>query len=63
MADLSDRLIHATSGQTDYTVLAGYRNDFVFLRTSHCVPPGCETVRDAMPALFDLLVSEPEPAA
>jgi Fic family protein len=26
------------------------------------VPPHWETVRDAMPALFDLLESEPEPA-
>jgi fido (protein-threonine AMPylation protein) len=45
------------------TALAGYRNDFVFLRTSRYVPPRWETVRDAMPALFDLLTSEPEPAA
>ena len=44
------------------TALAGYRNDFVFLRTSRYVPPRWETVRDAMPALFDLLESEPEPA-
>jgi Fic family protein len=42
--------------------LAGYRNDFVFLRTSRYVPPRWEAVRDAMPALFDLLESEPEPA-
>jgi fido (protein-threonine AMPylation protein) len=42
--------------------LAGYRNDFVFLRTSRYVPPRWETVRDAMPALFDLLESEPESA-
>lgn len=41
--------------------LAGYRNDFVFLRTSRYVPPRWETVRDAMPALFDLLESETEP--
>ena len=42
--------------------LAGYRNDAVFLRTSRHVPPRWETVRDAMPALFDLLSQEPEPA-
>jgi fido (protein-threonine AMPylation protein) len=42
--------------------LAGYRNDFVFLRTSRYVPPRWEAVRDAMPALFNLLESEPEPA-
>jgi len=41
--------------------LAGYRNDFVFLRTSRYVPPRWEAVRDAMPALFDLLESETEP--
>jgi fido (protein-threonine AMPylation protein) len=44
------------------TALAGYRNDFVFLRTSRFVPPRWEAVRDAMPALFDLLESEAEPA-
>ena len=42
--------------------LAGYRNDFVFLRTSRYVPHRWEVVRDAMPALLDLLESEPEPA-
>jgi fido (protein-threonine AMPylation protein) len=42
--------------------LAGYRNDFVFLRTSRYVPPRWEAVLDAMPALFDLLESETEPA-
>jgi len=41
--------------------LAGYRNDAVFLRTSRYVPPRWEAVRDAMPALFDLLEREPEP--
>jgi fido (protein-threonine AMPylation protein) len=44
------------------SALAGYRNDFVFLRTSRYVPPRWETVRDAMPALFDRLESETEPA-
>lgn len=44
------------------TALAGYRNDFVFLRTSRYVPPRWEAVRDAMPALFDLLESETEAA-
>jgi fido (protein-threonine AMPylation protein) len=41
--------------------LAGYRNDAVYLRTSRYVPPRWESVRDAMPALFDLLEHEPEP--
>lgn len=44
------------------TALAGYRNDFVFLRTSRYVPPRWEAVRDAMPELFDLLEAEEEPA-
>ena len=38
--------------------LAGYRNDAVFLRTSLYVPPRWEALRDAMPALFDLLERE-----
>ena len=42
--------------------LAGYRNHPVFLRTSRYAPPRWEAVRDAMPALFDLLENEPEPA-
>jgi hypothetical protein len=41
--------------------LAGYRNDAVYLRKSRYVPPRWEVVRDAMPALFDLLESETEP--
>ena len=43
------------------SALAGYRNDAVYLRTSRYVPPRWETVRDAVPALFDLLENEPEP--
>ena len=50
------------AGLIPATALAGYRNDFVFLRTSRYVPPRWEAVRDAMPALFDLLESETEPA-
>jgi fido (protein-threonine AMPylation protein) len=42
--------------------LAGYRNNAVYLRTSRYVPPRWETLRDAMPALFDLLENENEPA-
>jgi hypothetical protein len=41
--------------------LAGYRNDAVYLRKSRYVPPRWEAMRDAMPALFDLLESETEP--
>ena len=42
--------------------LAGYRNMPVYLRTSRYVPPRWEAVRDAMPALFELLESEQEPS-
>ncbi len=41
--------------------LAGYRNNPVYLRTSRYVPPRWEAVRDAMPALFELLEHEPVP--
>ncbi|MGA2647855.1 MAG: Fic family protein [Candidatus Sulfotelmatobacter sp.] len=41
--------------------LAGYRNEAVYLSTSRYVPPRWEAVRDAMPALFDLLETETEP--
>ncbi len=44
------------------SALAGYRNDAVYLRGSRHVPPRREAVRDAMPALFDLLDSETEPS-
>ncbi|MBI4533313.1 MAG: Fic family protein [Candidatus Melainabacteria bacterium] len=41
--------------------LAGYRNDQVFIRHSMHVPPDKAVVRDAMPALFELLRDEQEP--
>lgn len=50
------------AGLITASALAGYRNNAVFLRGSRHVPPRWEAVRDAMPALFDLLESEPEPA-
>ncbi|HEY6391335.1 MAG TPA: Fic family protein [Bryobacteraceae bacterium] len=49
------------AGLVEPAALAGYRNDAVYLRTSRYVPPRWEAVRDAMPALFDLLENEPEP--
>lgn len=49
----------AVAGLINAGALAGYRNDAVYLRTSRYVPPRWEAVRDAMPALFDLLESEP----
>ncbi len=50
------------AGLIPAAALAGYRNDAVYLRTSRYVPPRWEAVRDALPALFDLLEKEPEPA-
>lgn len=42
--------------------LAGYRNGPVYIRRSMHVPPRQEAVRELMPAFFDLLQSELEPA-
>jgi len=52
----------AVAGLINIAALAGYRNDAVYLRRSRHVPPRWESVRDAMPALFDLLENEPSPA-
>ena len=49
------------SGLVGPGALAGYRNGAVYLRTSRHVPPRWEAVRDAMPALFDLMENEREP--
>jgi hypothetical protein len=51
-----------TAGLLEAGSLAGYRNIPVYLRGSRYVPPRWEAVRDAMPALFDLLEKEPEPS-
>lgn len=48
------------AGLVPATALAGYRTDAVYLRTSRYVPPRWEAVRDAMPALFELLEAEPD---
>ena len=50
------------AGLVPASALAGYRNGPVFVRGSRHVPPRWETVRDAMPAYFDLLESEAEPS-
>jgi fido (protein-threonine AMPylation protein) len=50
------------AGLIPRSALAGYRNDFVYLRNSRYVPPRWEAVREAMPTLFDLLEKEPEPS-
>jgi hypothetical protein len=49
------------AGLVNAGALAGYRNIPVYLRNSRHVPPRWEVVRDAMPALFDLLEQETEP--
>ena len=49
------------AGLIEAGALAGYRNEAVYLRTSRYVPPRWESVREAMPALFDLLEKETEP--
>ena len=50
------------AGLITASVLAGYRNEAVFLRGSRHVPPRREAVRDAMPTLFDLLEKETVPS-
>jgi fido (protein-threonine AMPylation protein) len=50
------------AGLVAASALAGYRNDAVYLRGSRHVPPRHDVVRDAMPALFDLLEQESEPS-
>lgn len=52
-----------TAGLLRPADLAGYRNDQVYIRRSMHVPPKREAVRDLMPALFELLREETEPAA
>ncbi len=42
--------------------LAGYRTDQVYIRHSKHVPPNRDVIRELMPALFDLLREEKEPA-
>jgi len=51
-----------TAGLLHPADLAGYRNGPVFIRRSMHVPPSREAVRDAMPAFFDLLREETDPA-
>ena len=51
-----------TAGLLRPADLAGYRSDPVYIRRSMHVPPRFEAVRDCMPAFFDLLREEPEPA-
>ena len=51
-----------TAGLLHPSDLAGYRNNPVYIRRSMHVPLNHEAVRDAMPAFFDLLSEETNPA-
>ena len=51
-----------TAGLLKPADLAGYRNGPVYIRRSMHTPPSKEAVRDLMPALFDLLTEEEDPA-
>ena len=51
-----------TAGLLRPADLAGYRNGQVYIRQSMHVPPNRDAVRDVMPAFFDLLQEEEDPA-
>jgi hypothetical protein len=51
-----------TAGIISVVDLAGYRSAPVYIHRSKHVPPPREAVRDCMPALFELLEGENEPA-
>lgn len=51
-----------TAGLLKPADLSGYRNDQIFIRHSMHLPVNKDAVRDLMPALFDLLRQESEPA-
>lgn len=51
-----------TAGLIKAADLAGYRNMPVYIRRSMHTPPRYEAVRELMPAFFDLLKEETEPA-
>lgn len=49
-----------TAGLLKAQDLAGYRGHQVYIRNAAHVPPPVEAVRDMMPAMFELLESEPQ---
>ncbi len=51
-----------TAGIVQTADLAGYRNGQVYIRRSMHTPPNVEAVRDLMPAFFELLEQEEQPA-
>lgn len=50
------------AGIIQRTDLAGYRNGQVYITQSNHVPLSSEGVRDAMPALFEMLIEEKKPS-
>jgi len=54
--------IRVAAGIVKPADLAGYRNGPVYIRHSMHVPPRAEAVRDLMPAFFNHLRQESEPA-
>lgn len=54
--------LSVTAGILKPADLAGYRNGQVYIRQSMHVPLKRDAVRDAMPAFFDLLTEDTEPA-
>jgi len=50
-----------TAGIINATDLAGYRNSQVYIKGANHVPPNSAAVRDAMPALFEMLKEEQKP--
>ncbi|MEX2472099.1 MAG: Fic family protein [Gemmatimonadota bacterium] len=51
-----------TAGILEPAQLAGYRTNPVYIQDSRHVPPRPKSVREAMPALFDLMEHEEHPA-
>ncbi|MBF0380341.1 MAG: Fic family protein [Magnetococcales bacterium] len=49
------------AGLVQASILAGYRNQPVYLRGSRHIPPRWQSVQDAIPTLFNLLAEEQEP--
>ncbi len=51
-----------TAGLIKPVDLAGYRNSKIYIRRSMHTPPSHDAVRDLMPAFFELLIEETNPA-
>jgi Fic family protein len=51
-----------TTGIIVTSELAGYRNEPVYIKGSRHTPPSPAAIKDAMPALFEILKEEKEPS-